>query len=141
MPPLLPTAVTTAREKVLARAREVGDEPNANRFSTMSCSSAEKLAASKGSNWLRTGLDCFLRIRDTFKVRVIERFFSGVPHPHLLGVCHPSILETGESSPLTWSTLLRIREQRLTAWCMQMPGFGWPGNLMTSPKSRLVAYD
>jgi hypothetical protein len=25
-------------------------------------------------------------------VRVTARFFSGVPHPHLLGVCHPDIL-------------------------------------------------
>ena len=27
------------------------------------------------------------------RVRVIERFFSGVPHPHLLGVCHPDIVQ------------------------------------------------
>ena len=25
-------------------------------------------------------------------IRVAVRFFSGVPHPHLLGVCYPDIL-------------------------------------------------
>ena len=28
----------------------------------------------------------------TRRVRMAARFFSGVPHPHLLGVCHPNIL-------------------------------------------------
>ena len=27
---------------------------------------------------------------------MIERFFSGVPHPHLLGVCHQDISSTPE---------------------------------------------
>jgi hypothetical protein len=31
-------------------------------------------------------------------VRVIKRFFSGIPHPHLLGVCHLDSLSPWKSA-------------------------------------------
>jgi hypothetical protein len=43
-------------------------------------------------------LDTRASFCDISIVRVTERFFSGVPHPHLLGVCHPGILETRPSN-------------------------------------------
>lgn len=39
------------------------------------------------------GLDSRARSCEEGSVRVIERFFSGVPHPHLLGVCHSDIFQ------------------------------------------------
>ena len=38
-------------------------------------------------------LDGRPRFRVKLSIRVTERFFSGVPHPHLLGVCHPDIAQ------------------------------------------------
>ena len=35
-------------------------------------------------------------------IRVAVRFFSGVPHPHLLGVCCPNRFAKFSNSPLTW---------------------------------------
>src|ERR1039457_572378 len=51
-------------------------------------------------------LDCLPQIRNNSRVRVIERFFSGVPHPHLLGVYHPSTVNTA-GWPLPPSPLSR----------------------------------
>jgi hypothetical protein len=40
-------------------------------------------------------------------VRVAVRFFSGVPHPHLLGVCCPNPFQKSGQCPLTGNATLR----------------------------------
>jgi len=51
---------------------------------------AKRFAAREKSRFAGDkGVDKKLRERHICLIRVAARFFSGVPHPHLLGVCCP----------------------------------------------------
>ncbi|HEY5234322.1 MAG TPA: hypothetical protein VIK35_12380 [Verrucomicrobiae bacterium] len=51
---------------------------------------AKRFAARQKFNlWNNNCIDKKLRKRHIDFIRVAARFFSGVPHPHLLGVCCP----------------------------------------------------
>ena len=90
------------------------------------------------------GLDYFVPVCDISGVRVIERFFSGVPHPHLLGVCHPDIgsLAAKCHSPFDktadFGHCIRVKPKRIRLFIK--PYCGWCHKAIRWLDEREVAY-